>query len=275
MRDDTGRIAGVEPRCRTSRHDAAAQLEWLAMKLLALETSTPFCSVAVDRDGEVFARHFEAGQRHAELALDAVDALLREAGIDVSLLDGVVYGEGPGSFTGLRIACGLVQGIALARSLPVVGICTLAALAEESGAGRVIACLDARMGEVYHAAYLRDGANWNMQSAPGVYRPELVPLLAGSDWLGIGSGFAAHEAALLARYSGQISACRPALFPSAAAALRLARPVFERGEARDAASAVPIYLRDKVAMKTDERAQKKRAPDTRRGAVQGDAHRKP
>jgi len=246
------------------------------MKLLALETSTPYCSVAVDRDGEVFARHFEAGQRHAELALDAVDALLREAGIDVSRLDGVVYGEGPGSFTGLRIACGLVQGIALARSLPVVGISTLAALAEESAAQCVIACLDARMGEVYHAAYVRDGDDWNVQSPPGVYRPGGVPSLAGSDWVGVGSGFAAQHTALFERYAGQIAACMPALSPTAAAALRLARPVFARGGARDAVSAVPIYLRDKVAMKTDERAQKKREADAHRSRAQGGAeHGKP
>jgi tRNA threonylcarbamoyladenosine biosynthesis protein TsaB len=225
------------------------------MNLLAIETSTPFCSVALGRGEDLFARHFEAGQRHAELALDAVDGVLREAGLELAQLSGLAYGEGPGSFTGLRIACGLVQGIALARSLPVMGVGTLEALAEETGGERVIACLDARMGEVYHAAYCRAGEIWNEASAPGVYRPEAVPLLEGAGWIGCGSGFSAFGEVLSGRYGGRLADVRPQASPSATAVLRLARARFERGEGRDAASAVPIYLRDKVAMKTHERAK--------------------
>ena len=233
------------------------------MNLLAIETSTPFCSVALARGETVFARHFEAGQRHAELALDAVDSVLHDAGVETSELAGLAYGEGPGSFTGLRIACGLVQGIAIACSLPVVGVSTLVALAEEAaeetGAQQVIACLDARMGEVYHAAYWRAAAGeaWKTASAPGVYRPDAVPPLEGAGWIACGSGFAAFGAVLLARYGGQILRSQPGIAPSAAAVLRLARPRFERGEGRDAASAVPIYLRDKVAMTTNERKQRR------------------
>ena len=227
------------------------------MNLLALETSTPFCSVALAQGARFSARHFEAGQRHAELTLDAVDALLREAQLEPAALSGIAYGQGPGSFTGLRIACGLVQGMALARSLPVVGIGTLAALAEECGAARVIACLDARMGEVYHAAYVRDGDGWDEASAPGLYRPEAVPELRGNGWTGCGSGFSAFGDALSARYGARLAELRPGVWPSAAAVLRLARPRFQRGEVGDAASALPIYLRDKVAMKTSERIQRR------------------
>jgi tRNA threonylcarbamoyladenosine biosynthesis protein TsaB len=224
------------------------------LNLLALETSTPYCSVAVSAGGQVFSRHFEAGQRHAELALEVVDELLREAGIRVAELNGIAFGEGPGSFTGLRIACGLAQGLALARSLPVLGIGTLEALAEEAGAPRVIACLDARMGEVYHAAYERTGTGLNARSAPGVYRPEAVPSAVDGGWTGCGSGFAAHGAALQARLGEALQTVRPDVAPTAVAMLRLARPRFERGEGGDAASAAPIYLRDKVALKTSERA---------------------
>jgi tRNA threonylcarbamoyladenosine biosynthesis protein TsaB len=224
------------------------------LNLLALETSTPYCSVAVSAGERVFSRHFEAGQRHAELALEVVDELLREAGIRVADLQGIAFGEGPGSFTGLRIACGLAQGLALARSLPVLGIGTLGALAEEAGAARVIACLDARMGEVYHAAYERTATGLNALSAPGVYRPEAVPAADGSGWIGCGSGFAAHGAALQARLGEALGSVRPDVAPTAVAMLRLARPRFERGEGGDAASAAPIYLRDKVALKTSERA---------------------
>jgi tRNA threonylcarbamoyladenosine biosynthesis protein TsaB len=224
-----------------------------ASNILALETSTPFCSIAVSRGGALHARHFEAGQRHAELALDEIDALLGKAGLALGGLDGIAYGEGPGSFTGLRIACGLVQGLALARSLPVVGVGTLEALAEESGADKVIACLDARMGEVYHAAYRRIDGTLSAVSAPGVYRPEAVPALDGAGWIGAGSGFAAFDGALEQRYGRQLKAVLPEAAPTATAVLRLARPRFARGEGRDAASAVPIYLRDKVALKTSER----------------------
>jgi tRNA threonylcarbamoyladenosine biosynthesis protein TsaB len=223
------------------------------VNLLAIETSGDFCSLAVSKAEAVHARHFEAGQRHAELALDALDELLREAGMQLGDVSGMAYGKGPGSFTGLRIACSLVQGLAFARDLPVVGIGTLAALAEASGAGTVIACLDARMGEVYHAAYRRTGAAWTEAAAPGLYRPDSVPPLEGDDWLGCGSGFGAHGEALRAAYAGQLQEVRPLVAPTAAAVLRLARPLFLRGECGDAASAVPIYLRDKVALKTSER----------------------
>jgi tRNA threonylcarbamoyladenosine biosynthesis protein TsaB len=223
------------------------------MNLLAIETSTPYCSVAVCRGATVHARHFEAGQKHAELALDAVDALLKEAGVGVEHLDGLAFGAGPGSFTGLRIACGLVQGLALARTLPVVGISTLEALADEIAAERIVACLDARMGEVYHAAYERPGGSLNEIIAPGVYRPEAVPSIPGTGWVGGGSGFATHGAQLCARYGESLVSTHPGAAPTAAAVLRLALPRFERGETGDASRAVPIYLRDKVALKTSER----------------------
>ena len=117
----------------------------------------------------------------------------------------------------------------------------------------VIACLDARMGEVYHAAYRRRGEQWSEVCAPGLYRPEAVPAPPGGDWSGCGSGFAAHADALARAYAGRLRQVRPELAPTATAVLRLAQPRFLRGEGRDAASAVPIYLRDKVALKTSER----------------------
>jgi tRNA threonylcarbamoyladenosine biosynthesis protein TsaB len=223
------------------------------VNLLAIETSSDYCSLAVSDGRDVHARHLPAGQRHAEMALDALDTLLHEAGIGLADLSGIAYGEGPGSFTGLRIACSLVQGLAFARGLSVVGVGTLEALAEASRETAVIACLDARMGEVYHAAYRRRGEQWSEVCAPGLYRPEAVPAPPGGDWSGCGSGFAAHADALARAYAGRLRQVRPELAPTAAAVLRLARPRFLRGEGRDAASAVPIYLRDKVALKTSER----------------------
>jgi tRNA threonylcarbamoyladenosine biosynthesis protein TsaB len=223
------------------------------VNLLAIETSGEFCSLALARGETVFARHFPAGKRQAELALDTLEDLLREAQLALDVLEGIAYGEGPGAFTGLRVACGLTQGLALARSLPVVGVGTLEALAEESGEGKVVACLDARMGEVYHAAYVRENGRWTQDCAPGLYGPGEVPALQGKGWTGCGSGFAAYGEALCARYAGQIDKTLPLISPTAQALLRLARPRFERREVRDAASAVPVYLRDKVALRTSER----------------------
>ncbi len=106
------------------------------MNLLAIETSTEFLSLAVCRGDAVFANHVEAGQRHAEMILGSISALLGEAGLRLGDLEGIAYGEGPGSFTGLRIACGVVQGLALARGLKALGVSTLLALAEEGAADK-------------------------------------------------------------------------------------------------------------------------------------------
>ena len=231
------------------------------MNLLAIDTSTDFCSVAASRGETLFARHERAGQRHAERILDMVDQVLVEARLEFAQIQGIAYGAGPGSFTGLRIAAGVTQGLALARGIGVVGIGTLLALAEEAAeeaaqeaaGSRIIACLDAHKGEVYHAAYRRAGAGWEEVSAPGVYRPEAVPLVPGENWIGCGDGFAAYRELLAARLGECVSAVRPEAAPTARAVLKLAMPRFAAGEAKDAAAAVPVYLRDKVALKTSER----------------------
>jgi len=226
------------------------------MNLLAIDTSTDFCSVAASRGEALFSRHERAGQRQAETILGMVDEVLAEAGIELAQIRGIAYGEGPGSFTGLRIAAGVTQGLALARGIGVIGVGSLLALSEEAGrdgAGRVIACLDAHMGEVYHAAYRRADAGWEEVSAPGLYRPEAVPVAPGGDWTGCGDGFAAYRERLAARLGERVSAVRPDAVPSARAVLKLAMPRFAAGEAKDAATAVPVYLRDKVALKTSER----------------------
>ena len=228
------------------------------MNLLAIETSTEFLSLAACRGEAVFGSHVEAGQRHAEMILGSILALLAQAELRLGDLDGIAYGEGPGSFTGLRIGCGVVQGLALARGLRVLGVSTLLALAEEGAADKAYACIDARMGEVYHAAYRReanrgDGEPWQMVHAPGLCRPQEVPVPEGGAWTGLGSGFAAHGEVLRGRLAGALDRVEPAVFPTAAAVLRLARPRFGRGEGGAPEGATPIYLRDKVALKASER----------------------
>ncbi|MEO8143701.1 MAG: tRNA (adenosine(37)-N6)-threonylcarbamoyltransferase complex dimerization subunit type 1 TsaB [Betaproteobacteria bacterium] len=124
------------------------------MKFAAFETSTEWCSVAVWTDGEINGIEERAGHTHSERVLPMLDRLVAAAGISIAQLDAVAFGAGPGSFTGLRIACGVAQGLAFARGLPVIGVSTLEALAEESGAARVVAYLDARMHEVCTHTYI-------------------------------------------------------------------------------------------------------------------------
>src|SRR5256712_13341824 len=196
------------------------------MNLLAIDTSTDFCSIAASRGESLFSRHEPAGRRQAEMILGMVDAVLAEAGLEIAQIEGIAYGAGPGSFTGLRVAAGVTQGLALARRVGVVGVGTLLAIAEEAAGERIISCLDAHMGEVYHAAYRRAGAGWEEVSAPGLYKPEAVPVMPGADWTGCGNGFAAHCARLEARAAGCVSAVRSGAGPTAPAVLRLPLPRF-------------------------------------------------
>lgn len=223
------------------------------MKLLVIDTSTEWCSAALWLDGRIEARRVLAEQRHSSLLLPMVDALLRESGIGLRQLDGIGYGAGPGSFTGLRIACAVTQGLAFGADLPVVGVSTLESIAEQAAADRVLTVLDARMAEVYWGAYARDGAGWHAVIAPQLALPDSVTLPPDGDWVGAGNGFAALGAVLRPRLGAVLARIDDTLMPDAAAMSPLAARAFERGEGVDAALAAPVYLRDKVALTVDER----------------------
>lgn len=227
------------------------------MKLLVIDTSTEWCSAALWLDGRILARRVLAEQRHSSLLLPMVDELLRESATSLRQLDGIGYGAGPGSFTGLRIACAVTQGLALGADLPVVGVSTLESIAEQSGAEQVLAVLDARMAEAYWAAYQRAGAGWRCVTEPALALPESVCVPEGGDWMGAGNGFAALGEVLRPRLAAQLTRIDDSLMPDAAAMAVLAAQAFERGEGMDAALAAPIYLRDKVALTIDERRAKK------------------
>lgn len=229
------------------------------MQLLAIDTSTEFCSAALWREGELRSRRVHAGQLHSSLLLPMVDELLLEAGLSLPQLDGIAYGAGPGSFTGLRIACAVTQGLAFGADLPVVGVSTLASLAQQTDADRVLTVLDARMAEVYWAAYERSATGWNCVLEPALCAPESVCVPDARGWVGAGNGFAALEAALLPRLQEQLTHIYPEIMPDAAAVAVLAAPLFARGAGVDAAFAAPLYLRDKVAMTTLERRLRKPA----------------
>ena len=224
------------------------------MRILALDTSTEYLSLALLLDNEVITEDIHAGQTHSQLILPRIGEMLRKAGVALQDMDGIAFGAGPGSFTGLRIGCGVAQGLAFGANLPVAAVSTLMAIAQGTDATKVIACLDARMGEVYHAAYIKEGETWREVSAPGLYKPELVPTLTGEGWTGIGSGWAAYGEVLQTAYADQVDAVFAQAYPHALAIAELAEPMFAAGLGVPAAEAAPIYIRNKVALKTSERA---------------------
>ncbi len=223
------------------------------MRILAIETSTEYCSVALWQDGVVSERSEKVGQKHSEVLMAMVDAVLKDAGCKIKEMDGIAFGKGPGSFTGVRIACGVAQGLAFGVDVNVVGVCTLQALAEAAGKDKVIAALDARMGELYLAAYQKQDDVWQTVVEPCLCKAEDSPVIAGEGWFGCGSGFAVSEL-LQQRYAAQMTGVDAQAVPLAAAVVRLAAIEFEQGNAVDAALALPLYLRDKVALTTRERA---------------------
>ena len=226
------------------------------MNLLAFDTASEWCSAALLIDGAVRFRAVHAGQKHSELLMPMLAELLAEAGLGYRQLDGLAYGMGPGSFTGLRIACGVAQGLALGADLPVLGISTLEALADDAadgtGAEQVLACLDARMHEVYAGLYQRDGQAWRALAGPLVCPPALAPLPQAAGCIGAGPGFAAYPA-LVERMAGKLARVDAAAIPHARAIARLAAPRFAAGEFGAPETAEPLYVRDKVALKVSER----------------------
>jgi len=225
------------------------------MKLLALDASTEFLSLAVLNGSDMHSHDQHAGQAASQLILPQIQILLQKAGLELSALDGIAFGAGPGSFTGVRVACGVAQGLGFGANVPVVGVNVLTALAQASDADRVIVATDARMKEVYHAAYERQGSAWVEVHAAGVYKPEDVPAVVGDGWTGVGTAWHVYDDVLSQHYQDNIDSKRPDLTPAASAILTLARPDFEAGLAKPASEARPVYIRNRVALTSKEREQ--------------------
>jgi tRNA threonylcarbamoyladenosine biosynthesis protein TsaB len=219
------------------------------MRFAAFETSSEWCSVALYNDGEIRALERRAANRHSELALPMLERLLADAGLRAGELDAVAFGAGPGSFTGLRIACGLAQGLAVARAIPVIGISSMEAIAQEAGARRVVACIDARMREVYYAALEAAPGGWREVISTRCIAPRDAPPPPGEDWIGCGNGFSVYG-------DFGLTTVLPEVHPTAIAVAELAAPRLAAGAGVDAAAAAPIYVRDKVAYTQAELASR-------------------
>lgn len=226
------------------------------MKLLAIDTATEGCSVCFWHDGESLSRLEVQPRKHAELILPMIDEVLSEAGVSLSQLDSLAFGRGPGAFTGVRIATGVIQGIAYGSDLPVVPVSTLRALAQrvytQHQADRVLAAFDARMQEVYFGAFELD-ADALMQPVIDeiVIKPDALQLdvMIDNNWVGAGSGWDVYEAVLLNSLGSELAHVYPDMITRADEIAELAVNDFALGKAVDAEQALPIYLRNEVAWK--------------------------
>ena len=241
------------------------------MKLLAVETSTEACSAALIIDGVVSERFELAPKEHTKLILPMIASLMADAGLKPQQLDALAFSCGPGSFTGVRIATGVIQGIALGANLPVVPVSTLAAIAQDffdnhhetvqgeslkadvSAFNVAFTAMDARMGEIFWGVYQR-----NKQGFAELVGKEAVTLAAEVEFpdligTGIGSGWGVYGEELKQRLAGLVSTCQIDNLPRAGAIARLGAQGFKRGLAVDVELAMPVYLRDKVAKKESER----------------------
>lgn len=237
------------------------------MKLLALETSTDACSVALECDGEVIADHRMAPQKHAQILLPMIDDLFAKAGIKASDLDGVAFGCGPGSFTGVRIAAATTQGIAFGADVGVIPVSSLQALAQgavrEHNASHVLATFDARMSEVYWGVYaLGDDGVVRALQDDCVCPPDKVVIPAdeaATEWCLLGSGADQYADELTAVLGEHVQLRRVAeCWPNARDVLRVAMPLATAGRFLSAAEALPVYLRDRVALTEKQRADGER-----------------
>jgi tRNA threonylcarbamoyladenosine biosynthesis protein TsaB len=227
------------------------------MKLLAIETATEACSVALSIDGEVRERFEVAPRRHTDLVLPWADELLAEAGIARTQLDAIAVGRGPGAFTGVRLAVALAQGMALALDRPVLPVSTLAVLAwpARRAEGSVLAAIDARMGEVYAGWFRAEGQGLHAigpewMAAPGEIDVDEDKLV------GVGTGFAAAEGALAEALLPRLVSCDPTALPHASDLVRIAEIDFAAGRAIAPDLLEPAYLRDKVALTLAEQGRK-------------------
>jgi len=227
---------------------------------LALDASTEACSVALEVNGKLFSRYELCPQSHSLHLLPMIDAVLNEAGIKLAGVDGLIFGQGPGSFTGVRIGVGVAQGLAFSANLPVVGVSSLQAMAQlaysEHGQKQVVAAIDARMAEVYNGYFVLDEHNiMQAQQAEAVTPPEQLSQhlsdVVNNPFYAVGTGWDAYPEKLSERLL-TLKANKDSpdvLFPSAEAMLTIGKMKLEKGQGVSAEEAQPVYVRDTVSWK--------------------------
>jgi len=227
------------------------------MNILALDTCTEACSAALLYQGQVIERVEITQRGHSDLILGMMESLFKEAGTDITTVDAIAFGRGPGSFTGVRVGTGVVQGIAFARELPVIPISSLAALAQDAAdtldVDNLAVAMDARMGEVYSCHYQRQAGLVVALDDERVCPPEQVtPPAISDDWYGVGTGWGSYDNILRETFQNQLSAISVEQYPKASAIIKLAEVEAKAGRMVTAEQALPVYLRNNVAKKKGE-----------------------
>ncbi len=224
------------------------------MKVLAIDTATEACSAALMMNGDITERFKIAPREHGELILPMIDELLLQAGITLQQLDGLAFGCGPGSFTGVRMATGVIQGLAFSTNLPVAPVSTLKALAQQalnlsSEGDRVYAALDARMGEVYWCEYNVINGELSPYSAEQVIAANKIKVEGGQTAIGIGHGWDTYADELTKAVNATELTVLPSGLPRAREIVQLGAEMFKNKQTVAAENAMPVYLRDNVAKK--------------------------
>ncbi len=219
------------------------------MKLLAIETATEACSAAVLLEGEVLFRHQIAPRQHTALILSMVDQLLQDTGLQLKDFDALAYGRGPGAFTGVRIATGVIQGLAYGADLPVIPVSTLAALAQSaaSTASNIISAIDARMGEIYWCRYVTSGTGLVTALVDEqVSSPDQILIDENKSYFGVGTGWETYQSELATVMGKQLLGSDGNRYPDARDILSLAEYEYQKGNTVSAQDALPVYIRNKV-----------------------------
>ena len=224
------------------------------MIILAIETSSERGSMALSHGGKVASTSLDAGPKQSETALRRLRDLLEGCGLHIEDVDVVAFGSGPGMFTGLRLGCGLAQGLAIGLSKPIVAVSSLLALAARCRGERIVAATDARMGEIYFQCFKRRDGVLVPENEPDCVPPEQLPALSpDSGWQGIGNAFAVHAARMPAAFLGAIAVIDADARPRAEEVAELAADLVAEGRTTPLEEAVPQYVRNKVALTTRER----------------------
>jgi len=223
------------------------------MKILAIDTTTEACSAALYIDGEVTHEYKLAPREHTQLILPMVDRLMSSAGIKIQDLDALSFARGPGAFTGVRIAAGVIQGLSYANDIPVVPVSTLAVIAAgvyfKHGRKNVLTAIDARMGEVYWGAYKVGDNSIELIGDEVVVKPDQITSMDSSDWSAAGTGWSEYKDELQQKFSIDDDNIFSDYLPSAETIVKLAAQDYKRGRQMSAHQAQPVYLRDNVAKK--------------------------
>jgi tRNA threonylcarbamoyladenosine biosynthesis protein TsaB len=226
------------------------------MNILALDTCTENCSVALRINNELYAISQPTQRGHSDLILGMMDSLFLQSQTSINDVEAVVFGRGPGSFTGVRVGVAVAQGIAFAKAIPVVPISTLASVAqraiEQHNAARVAVAIDARMGEVYAAHFQNQNGLAVLLDDEQVCAPDHFSPLDKRTWFAAGTGWREYEAALTQQFTDQLVDMDSELKPDATTMLTLASKKIEKGGLISAEQALPVYLRNDVAKKKGE-----------------------